>query len=289
MKSIALIVAVLLVASHAVVAWNEIWINGASGGLGYINGYGTAEFVIRIADGSLPSNFWAYCNGFRLYSPDGAYWDTTYAEYLPEWLPYAQQVVFTLSADGSGTDTVMFIGQDTVGWFSSDYGADVWSISIEIPQDPANFDKTICIDTISHSLTDFPYSTWVWHTSAGAYTPLWNGPYCFKISCCNGDGITGNVDGHSGPGGEVDISDLTFLVDYLFAGGPSPCVEEANVEGCVSYEKGPIDVSDLTYIIHYLFQGGSAPPPCGWWKSSPSVQSPWQGQKSSWGGPMTPN
>jgi hypothetical protein len=70
--------------------------------------------------------------------------------------------------------------------------------------------------------------------------------------CCLGD--RGDVDGS----GSVDVSDLTYLVDYLFGGGPAPvCLEEADVDG-----SGSIDVSDLTYIVDYLFGGGAAPVAC---------------------------
>ncbi|MEW5993783.1 MAG: hypothetical protein AB1744_05225 [Candidatus Zixiibacteriota bacterium] len=40
--------------------------------------------------------------------------------------------------------------------------------------------------------------------------------------CCNHDGIRGNVDGIVGPGGPIDVADLTYLVAYLFQGGPAP-------------------------------------------------------------------
>jgi hypothetical protein len=80
--------------------------------------------------------------------------------------------------------------------------------------------------------------------------------------CCNGDGIRGNVDDLSGPGGEIDVADLSYLVNYLFKGGPvPPCIDEGNVDG-IEGPGGPIDVADLSYIVDYLFKGGSAPPPC---------------------------
>jgi hypothetical protein len=59
-----------------------------------------------------------------------------------------------------------------------------------------------------------------------------------------------NNDG-SGP----DVADLTYLVDYLFAGGPVPGVMAAtDVDGT-----GAVDVADLTYMVDYLFAGGAAP------------------------------
>jgi len=64
--------------------------------------------------------------------------------------------------------------------------------------------------------------------------------------------ICGDVDGDgTGP----NVTDLTYLVDYLFRSGPPPPVmEAANING----ENG-INVADLTYLIDYLFRGGPAP------------------------------
>jgi hypothetical protein len=83
-----------------------------------------------------------------------------------------------------------------------------------------------------------------------------------SVSCCNGDGMRGNVDGIAGPGGHIDVADLSFIVDYLFKGGPvPPCIDEGNVDG-IEGPGGPIDVADLSYLVDYLFKGGDSPPPC---------------------------
>ena len=77
--------------------------------------------------------------------------------------------------------------------------------------------------------------------------------------CCEN---RGNVDNTIGASGPVDVSDLTYLIAYLFQGGsPPPCIEEGNVDR-VTGPSGPIDVSDVTYLTSFLFQGGSPPPPC---------------------------
>ena len=69
----------------------------------------------------------------------------------------------------------------------------------------------------------------------------------------------GNIDGIVGPSGPIDVADLTYLVAYLFQGGPPPAVmEAANVDGIVG-PSGPVDIADLTYLVAYLFSGG--PPP----------------------------
>lgn len=72
--------------------------------------------------------------------------------------------------------------------------------------------------------------------------------------CCLGS--TGNIDWDVG--GSTDVADLTFLVDYLFNGGPAPpCAGEADLNG----DSGT-DVADLTYLVDYLFRGGSPPVEC---------------------------
>ena len=84
-------------------------------------------------------------------------------------------------------------------------------------------------------------------------------------TCCLG-AIRGNVD--MDPGDAIDISDLVYLVDYMFTGGPAPtCAEEANIDGscCASGSSeslSDIDISDLVYLVDYMFNGGPEPPPC---------------------------
>lgn len=64
--------------------------------------------------------------------------------------------------------------------------------------------------------------------------------------------ICGDINGS---GGNPNISDLTYLVDYLFRGGPAPPIlEAADVDG-----NGRLNVADLTYLVSYLFRGGPDP------------------------------
>ncbi|HOD66767.1 MAG TPA: hypothetical protein PKM94_08760 [candidate division Zixibacteria bacterium] len=70
-------------------------------------------------------------------------------------------------------------------------------------------------------------------------------------SCCVARGdLTGD--------GSLKVSDLTFLVNFLFRGGPSPnCPDHGDVNN-----DGGIKVSDLTYLVNFLFRSGPPPPPC---------------------------
>lgn len=68
----------------------------------------------------------------------------------------------------------------------------------------------------------------------------------------------GNID-HD-PTGGIDISDLVYLVSYMFDLGPTPpCSGEADVNG----DGSPVaDISDLVFLVDYMFSGGPAPVPC---------------------------
>ena len=56
-----------------------------------------------------------------------------------------------------------------------------------------------------------------------------------------------------------DISDLVYMVEYMFGGGPQPmpmwCLGDVNCDGA-------LDISDITYFVNWMFGGG--PPPCDW-------------------------
>jgi len=72
--------------------------------------------------------------------------------------------------------------------------------------------------------------------------------------CCVG--IRGNVDNDGGDA--IDISDLVYLVDYMFTGGPAPeCFEEADMNGDAA-----LDISDLVWLVDYMFTGGPPPVAC---------------------------
>jgi hypothetical protein len=65
------------------------------------------------------------------------------------------------------------------------------------------------------------------------------------------EGLPGDID----VSGEVNVADLTYLVNYLFGGGPAPAIPaQADVNASCA-----IDVADLTYIVDFLFGGGPAP------------------------------
>jgi tartrate-resistant acid phosphatase type 5 len=97
--------------------------------------------------------------------------------------------------------------------------------------------------------TDFLMTFRFYSVAGGA-----SGTLIDSYSVCRCHGTTGNLDGD--PGDNVDISDVTVLVDYLFFGDPIwNCPGENDVD-----RSGSTDMSDLQMLIDFLFFDGSLPP-----------------------------
>lgn len=65
--------------------------------------------------------------------------------------------------------------------------------------------------------------------------------------CCTG--TTGNID--NDVNGDINIADLTFLIDHLFISFVSlPCISAANIDGSVD---SVINIADLAFLIDHLF------------------------------------
>ncbi len=62
-----------------------------------------------------------------------------------------------------------------------------------------------------------------------------------------------SLSGDANGDGKISVSDVVYLINYLFKGGPLP-VNPSDANG-----DGKISVSDVVYLINYLFKGG--PPP----------------------------
>jgi hypothetical protein len=62
-----------------------------------------------------------------------------------------------------------------------------------------------------------------------------------------------SLSGDANGDGKISVSDVVYLINYLFKGGPPP-INPSDANG-----DGKISVSDVVYLINYLFKGG--PPP----------------------------
>lgn len=67
--------------------------------------------------------------------------------------------------------------------------------------------------------------------------------------------FTDVITGDANSDGIIDISDIVYLINYLFAGGPAPEPLELGDTNC----DGIVDIADVVYLINHLFADG--PPP----------------------------
>jgi hypothetical protein len=98
----------------------------------------------------------------------------------------------------------------------------------------------ISVDTVTIG-SKVPYVGTVW----GNIVPTFEAGKMVITQCVHGD---------CDCSGTIDISDLTALVDYMFAGG-SVDKNGGDVDG-----SGSINISDITYLADYFFGGGPPPP-----------------------------
>jgi hypothetical protein len=76
---------------------------------------------------------------------------------------------------------------------------------------------------------------------------------------CNADTLSfitmvflcGDANGN----GVVNIQDVTYIINYLYKGGPAPTpLQAGDASG-----NGVVNILDVTYIINFLYKGGPAP------------------------------
>jgi hypothetical protein len=85
---------------------------------------------------------------------------------------------------------------------------------------------------------------------------------------CFSDYVCGDADGS----GQVDVSDIVYLINYIFGSGSAPYpLAVGDADGSCQ-----VDVSDIVYLINYIFGSGPAPicPSC---KSTQLSLNPKQG------------
>jgi hypothetical protein len=68
------------------------------------------------------------------------------------------------------------------------------------------------------------------------------------------DGIF--IRGDANDDDSVNISDMTYISNWLYDGGPAP----ANMDAADANDDGAVNISDWGYLNNYLFSSGSAPP-----------------------------
>jgi hypothetical protein len=123
---------------------------------------------------------------------------------------------------------------------------------------PAEAGKTDSVYVLISQLEDFSDQTAMYVALRAEDDAMNGGPLGSSrqvgLGCCIG--VRGNVDGDLEQ--NVNITDVTYLLSYLFDGGSVPgCPDEADANA-----DSLINVQDVVHIIAYLFGGGPAPAGC---------------------------
>jgi len=141
------------------------------------------------------------------------------------------------------------------------------SVNISNHGESKVYDLSLNLVTTSQDTTFAYYNISIDSNSSHLLSPVWSGSamdtlviyvdYNFdgladdSTQAVNGEFTCGDVDGS----GSVNILDVTYLIDYLYKGGPaSQPIEASDVNS-----SGGVNLLDVTYIISYLYKGGPDP------------------------------
>ena len=150
----------------------------------------------------------------------------------PAWSPDGSMIACSITRDGSSEIFII----DTLG-----------SELLQVTSSPSSSDVNPTWSPLQDAIA--------FESNRSGNSDIW------KVEiCCSG--IRGNANGDIDE--NINISDITYLVDYLFGiplGPRPPCISEGNANGD---EHNDINISDITYLVDYLFgiPLGPAPPPC---------------------------
>jgi hypothetical protein len=268
-NSLSLFAAALLLPGSSTVYGQEVYrmsLDSVSG-LHNVDTIYTSQqivFYLRLSVNSPPGKrvigLW---NAFRVYSPTGAQWLGTNGAYTdaitPAMLEY--RLTRTYSVDGSGSDTIGFLG---AGTFFSACGIpesfDEVSMEIGIgPIDTLFQGQIICLDSVMLPSREVHLGDWGWwlgfcDAGTDSVAPGWSGPHCFTVTrrpcpvVATGDVNLDNL---------LTSSDIIGVVNYVFKSGaePQPCPAAADAD-C----SGATTSADVIHLVDHVFKGG--PTPC---------------------------
>jgi hypothetical protein len=129
----------------------------------------------------------------------------------------------------------------------------------DFDQDESGDSCDVCTDTDGDGYGDpgFPANTCEGDNCPSVYNPDQADCDFDEIGDACEEFICGDANG-SGGDPAVDIDDVVFLINYVFAGGAAPCPPQAGDANCSGGDV-PIDIDDIVYLINYIFAGGPAP------------------------------
>jgi len=174
----------------------RLWLDSVGGisSSGKLPIYQVVTFVLGV-ENNTNCTISGMMNGFKIYSPDGAEWNTTEGGFTGTiTYPYMfeNQVVNYAGVTGTGADTVGFgLYHVTIG-SGLPIGFDNTAFTIEIgPLDPGSYGKTICLDSAFYP----PSGVWKWSclSPCPSFIPSWDGPHCFEVGSWDSLQFTGHL------------------------------------------------------------------------------------------------
>ncbi len=160
--------------------------------------------------------------------------------------------------DGVDPNGYIYIGDD-LGWVNPDLGSFTVNGSLAATGEIIGYypGLTAPIVKLTFDLSDFAamYNIGLmWDCETRSYTVEGTDD---GGAIATGDDFTycGHTAGDLNLDGQIDIADLVFMVEFMFADGPPPEVLlTADIDG-----NGAVDISDLVAFVDYMFNGGEPP------------------------------
>lgn len=142
--------------------------------------------------------------------------------------------------DGILPDTFCHAAASTFGWLPDTGWLSVYEFAFRTVK-VHDLPRTFCIDS---AYID-PVNDWLWDDPS----PAFNGPFCWEF------GNPPYLCGDANYDGTLNIFDVTYIISFLYMGGPEPIPPDAGDPNA----DFSTNIFDITYLIAYLYQEGPFP------------------------------
>jgi hypothetical protein len=196
------------------------------------------------------------------------YWWRVKASDYYEESAYSEMRSFYVNATNSAPAPFSLVAppNDTVTPLTTLQPTFTWGTALDLdPFDSVSYTSYLAIDSNFVLVSQVPGLVGTSYTVTDSLQ--WSRRYWWKVKAADRNGgITWSnqvftfrtvTPGDADNNGVVSLSDVVYLVNYIFGGGPAPQPLPSGDADC----SGRINLADAVYLINYIFADG--PPPCG--------------------------